>query len=332
MDRKEIVSLGWYDHYNCGDEMFKDALVSLFPDYNITFCNDLTKNLGQINKSDFLLIGGGNIVHSAFLKGLEEVKVPYSFIGIGISDKRSADFLIGANQVFCRDLASYEVLKDQLKNLYQMPDLAFSLSPDPKIGKEILSSIDQFNPDLPTLGVFLNDYVNTNFVTSTLKFMEYQKCSLELSRFLDGLNYNILFIPMSFTPPDDRRMSLDVIGNMKNGYKAHCVVNQLKPIDCLSLTSNLDFAITMRLHSAIFCTIAGVPFLDITHHSKNKNYLDTEDLGDLSLNYYEFSIRSLKEKFDYVHTQYELIKEKLLTKTKVNQQTLFEIVKNVHLP
>ncbi len=137
---------------------------------------------------------------------------------------------------------------------------------------------------------------------------------------------------MSFSPPDDRRVSLDVVGNMAKGFKAKCIVNPLSPQACLDLTSALDFAVTMRLHSAIFCSIASVPFIDITHHSKNKSYLETEGLSYLGIDYYELSVRVLEDKFKEVNNNYKNIKEFLLLRAQNNKTTLYETIQNVYIP
>lgn len=311
--------------------MFKDALVHLFPRFAFSFHSHLKSDLHIINKSDFLFIGGGNIIDSRFLDGLDLVKIPHSFIGVGITDKNNTYLTNKAQQIFVRDQRSFDFLSGR-ENSYLIPDLAFSLTPDIDRGRSLLSKLPTINKYRPTIGLFLNDCVNTNFQSPILKFIEFQKVALELSRFLDSLAYNIVFIPMSFIPPDDRRISLSVLGNMNNGYKHHCIVNPLTPQDCLDLTSSLDFAITMRLHASIFCTIGGVPFIDLLHHSKNKSYLDTEGLADLSLDYYELSIRTLQNKFTEINNNYAVWKEKLLSTAQQNHNKLQETLKNVHIP
>lgn len=326
-----ISNLGWYGHGNCGDEMFKQALTNIFPDYQLVFSSELKRDLPLINKSDFLLIGGGNIIDPKFLEGLASVNPPHSFIGVGITDPTNVGLLSQANQVFVRDQRSLQLLSGR-KDSYLIPDLAFSLYPDRNKGKELLFSIPTINKQKPTIGVFLNDCLNTGFDSSILKFIELNKVTLELSRFLDSLGYNVLFIPMSFLPPDDRRISFQVLGNMKNAYKHHCIVNPLTPQECLDLTSALDFAITMRLHSAVFCTISGVPFIDITHHSKSKSYLETEGLSELSVDYYELSIRILQEKFNQINSAQLSWKEKLLSRAAKNNTQLQETLKNVRIP
>ena len=84
MVRTQVVSLGWFNHANCGDEAFKSALPLVFPDNDWTYVNNIIRNLDLINSKDYLIIGGGNIVDPGFLKGLESVKIPYSFVGVGL--------------------------------------------------------------------------------------------------------------------------------------------------------------------------------------------------------------------------------------------------------
>lgn len=327
-----LSSLGWWSHGNCGDEMFKDVLTEIFQAYDLSFYSDLKRNTKYINNSDFLLIGGGNIIDPTFLDGLKEITIPHSFIGVGITEPKNIHLMDQASQIFVRDQRSFDYLSESKKEYYLMPDMAFNLEANQDRGRSILSTFPGINKNKPTIGLFLNDCVNVNFSAPILKFVEFQKVTLELARFLDSLAYNVLFIPMSFIPPDDRRISFTVLGNMKNGYKHNVVVNPLSPQDCLDLTSALDFAFTMRLHAAVFCTIAGVPFIDITHHSKNKSYLETEGLSNLSLDYYELSIRTLRNKFEEINNQHAHWQQKLLVRAEKNHTQLQETLTNVRIP
>lgn len=328
MSKKKIVSLGWFGHHNCGDEAFKDALQILFPEVEFIFISNLRANIDLINRNDYLLVGGGNIVSKEFLKGLELVKKPYSFIGVGLTPDSHLEVLSKAELVLVRDFNSTRLYRDAIYT----PDISFGFTSDKEKGKELLEKIPYWDPNKKTVGVFLNDCVSARFDSTILKFVEAEKAKLELARFLENLPYNIIFIPMSFAPPDDRRISLDVVGKMFKGYKYTTIVNPLRPLDCLSLAANLDFAITMRLHASIFCTISGVPFIDLLHHSKNKGYLESIGLSQLGVDYYELSIKSLTERFAYLEEKKIQISTSLEEITKANKRLLREAITNVHLP
>lgn len=325
---RQVVSLGWYGHQNCGDESFKAALRVLFPEVDLIFVNNLAKNLDLVNDSEYLLIGGGNIVDNGFLRGLEKVTTPFSFVGVGLLPGAPVEHLERAEWVFVRDLISQKIYR----SAYYMPDLAFALTPNYELGRSILEQTPYFDSKKKTVGVFLNDCVSANFYSTTLKFIEAEKVKLELSRFLADLDHNVVFIPMSFLPPDDRRISLDVIGKMPNGYKYTCFTEPLKPEACLSLVSALDFGITMRLHASIFCTMAGVPFMDLLHHDKSRGYLETNGIEDLGVDYYELSLRTLAEHFAFLERDYSSLSQRLAQITNENRQQLRGVLKNVHIP
>ncbi len=324
---KTVSNLGWYGHKNCGDEMFREVLPNIFPTHRFRFHSSLTP--AEINKSDHFLIGGGNIVDPKFLRGLDEVRVPYSFIGVGLTHPEQVPLLEGAQQVFVRDDRSYGFIKEN-PNAYLLPDLAFSMTPSRANGRRLLGM--WFDNNRPTIGVFLNDCVNTVFHSTLLKFFEAHKAILELARFLDSLPYNVLFLPMSFLPPDDRRISFDVIGNMKRGYQANCLLTPLAAQQQLDLVSALDCAITMRLHASIFCTLGGVPFLDLTHHSKSRSYLETMGLGEWSIDYYELSIKVLEDKFAALSSQKHELRDQLLLCADQQKTKFKEVVAHVRLP
>jgi polysaccharide pyruvyl transferase WcaK-like protein len=74
----------------------------------------------------------------------------------------------------------------------------------------------------------------------------------------------------------------------------------------LDMISTFDAVINTRLHSGIFSLISGVPFVDLTHHDKNKNFLETCGLQDFGISYWSFGSvqlasllnRMLAEKID----------------------------------
>jgi polysaccharide pyruvyl transferase WcaK-like protein len=98
------------------------------------------------------------------------------------------------------------------------------------------------------------------------------------------------------------------------------------------MVSALDFAITMRLHADIFCTIAGVPFLDLVHHDKSKGYLESLDESILSTDYYGLNLGVLQEKFTYLTENREEISRRLMAKAATNKSNLGVSLKNVPIP
>ena len=52
--------------------------------------------------------------------------------------------------------------------------------------------------------------------------------------------------------------------------------------------------ISTRLHSSIFATVAGVPFLDITHNHKNPEFLRSIRRSDLAVPYMTFDAERCK--------------------------------------
>ena len=80
-----------------------------------------------------------------------------------------------------------------------------------------------------------------------------------------------------------------------------------------------------------FCTIAGVPFIDLLHHDKGKGYLETNGLEKLGLDYYELSIKSLEDKFTYLTRERSQISDNLLKIGRENKQQLTGVIKNVHI-
>jgi hypothetical protein len=129
-----IVVYGYYDHYNLGDELFKEAFLKLFPNNKFTFTNKLHQFYPN---ADLVIVGGGDLYNEYFLKPLsktiEQYVVPVIGFGLGFpSYELNKKYLWMFDSVVTRvrdmrvlNLLNYSLFSD---SILSMPDIVFSLN------------------------------------------------------------------------------------------------------------------------------------------------------------------------------------------------------------
>src|SRR3990172_6437382 len=91
---KPVLVLGFYNKANLGDEMFKETLPKLLPDFQCVFTstdviNDSqVKPYGQLSSYQAIICGGGDIFNEYFMKDIQNMTQHYSgpvfALGMGI--------------------------------------------------------------------------------------------------------------------------------------------------------------------------------------------------------------------------------------------------------
>lgn len=69
---KRLLVLGFYNRSNLGDEMFKEVIPLLVPDFNCDFISTDDFNT-DINTYDAVICGGGDIFNVYFMAKLEQI-------------------------------------------------------------------------------------------------------------------------------------------------------------------------------------------------------------------------------------------------------------------
>lgn len=302
----KVLTLGFYDKNNHGDESYKDTFKSLFPKYEFSFTNCLSENL--INEHDVVLLGGGNVLRNEYIKELKKVKNKKIFAySVGLEDNCTEDLSIFSH-IYARDFESIEKLKKQNIKCSWIPDAAFNLNPNPENGKQIIENIfKKENLDLynKVIVVVINSYIMSSSQDSLARdSFNFIKFSYDFSKIVDETNASFVFIPFgSKMPQDDRISNSWVASKCKFWKKNHIVFNKQNYQDVLDVISFANLTISTRLHSTIFSYIAGTPFIDITHHSKNENFVKMISKENNSISFYHFDNRILKNKINELIVQ-----------------------------
>lgn len=278
---------GWYGHCNAGDESYKLSFPALFPRYDFSFGE------GAGGRAGAVVVGGGDICYRKVLEPVvKSHKHHKHLLSVSLTSCDCPDLLAAFEHVRVRDDRSVEFLRRHgLKGSF-LPDFAFAMRPDRERGRQLVrflfeaAGAERWEK---LVVVVPNGYLAGGDDKLARDEAVFHKFAYDLALIADHTKASFLFLPFGTQlPPDDRVPAFWVSSKCK-WYKKNAVFpGHVPPQDALDILAAADAAVTMRLHAAIFCTVAGVPFIDITHHSKSLGYLETAGLTDHSFDYWKF--------------------------------------------
>lgn len=288
MARKKILVIGWYNHGNVGDEAFKTAFQTLFPQFDFTFD---TRPHDDTNAAfDAVWVGAGSYLDE-HVGGLAGITIPMGFIGIGMN-YQPGDLLLSkmalAKALVVRDSLTMKALTQAGLSPVLAPDLAFANpvlanNPQPeKVKKAVVLMNDFF---MPKMG-------GESWQTAAWGWFQH-----EFSRALQGLiddGYTVSFVPMCQGGIDDRRPAGAVIGYLPTEYQAktewvHSPGPNVPPEQVVhNAIAEADLVVTQRYHGMVFAAQMGKPFIAISGHDKVKGLAADMGWGGC-MDYYGFS-------------------------------------------
>lgn len=272
MESNRLVNVvGWYDKNNIGDEAYKLAFEELWPDANFVFTDQ------PIKEADEYVIGGGDVLSHDMISNMHSFIKDTSIMSVSFPPKEVGSLLSEAKRIWVRDAYSVNNAAKSGIDASLIPDFAFALKSYPNVGKEILTTHFKANRlDLYSkrIGVVLNSHIFAGHDTLASSYAQSERLAWDLASLIDTFPASFVFIPFGTSMPwDDRTAAANVASKCKF-WKKNCIIyDRLSVQDTLDLVSSLDCLISTRLHSSIFATICGVPFVDITHNHKNPNFL-----------------------------------------------------------
>lgn len=281
-----VTVCGWYGHGNAGDESYKLTFPAVFPTCQFSFGENF-------RKAEACVVGGGDIAYRPIIERALKFRGRRHLLSVSLTSCDCPELLKeGFDLIGVRDTRSVDLLsRHGIKGFY-LPDFAFAMRPDPARGRRLIEQMfreagsDRYQK---VVACVLNGYLVTGEGKLARDEATFLKFAYDMARIADGTAASFLFLPFGTQlPPDDRVPNAWVASKCK-WYKKNVVCHQpLSPQDTLDVIAASDAAVTSRLHAAIFCTLSGVPFIDVTHHQKSLGYLETAGLQDLSIDYWNF--------------------------------------------
>ena len=237
-----------------------------------------------------LISGGGNLIQDLtsfqsmlYYTGL----MKYAYIrgmnimlyanGIGPLQRKMSLRIAGkvldkTDVITVREPNSYEMLKEiGVKNPY------ISITADPVMGLE-LSSDENTSLVLSGFGIPIEGK-KAIFSVRPWKGLE-SKFNPVFARIADYLFEKHELVPV-FIPlhsKKDTKVCQDIISMMKN--KAYLVEKESSAIDLITITSEAELVIGMRLHSLIYASVARIPVIGIVYDPKVRYFIELMDQED----------------------------------------------------
>lgn len=273
-----IKVLGYYGRRNTGDEAYKLAFPILFPTHNFEFINS-AKGL-DVSNTDLIVVGGGDVLYKSYLRPLYDVNVPKMALSVTVTTGSDLDHFPMFEKIVVRDEMSLAIAAKHNDNVSYLPDFSFALTPDRARGRDLINErAERAGVKLTgkLLTVVLNSYISFNHRDALSRDVnDFNKAVHHLADYIDNIQTSTIFIPFSTKMPFDDVSSCSWLQSRchKNPGKNLLIRDDpLSVQDTLDMMSAGDASISSRLHSTIFNTLSGVPYVDLLHHDKNLGFL-----------------------------------------------------------
>lgn len=288
MARQKIAVIGWYNHGNVGDEAFKKAFQALFPQFDFDFQAHVPGNVNDVY--DAVWVGAGSFLDEQ-VGGLEDVKLPTAFLGIGMGHApgdRLLSVMAKAKALVVRDQLTFKNLISVGLSPEVAPDLAFAnpvlANPTPPEGKKAV--------------VLLNDFFCPKMGGTSWQKSAWDWFLHEFARTCEGLiydGYELDFVPMCIGGIDDRRPAGMVQGYLpeqlfeKTKWMTTAPGTNVPHEQCVhNAIAEASLVITQRFHGMVYSAQMGKPFIAIAGHDKIKGLAGDLKWGGV-VDYYGFS-------------------------------------------
>ena len=310
---KTIAVVGWYGKKNFGDELMASRLsqvlsrngntVSIYSDLCADGVLDGTKDASYLDQ-DVIVIGGGGIVTTDFwalrqpmLEELRKSRALIAFLNVNVTPECCEDAEFTSNlrslnaRWWVRDQMSVEILAGVGIKAELVPDISFRVDLDRR---------DEAEPRSPyrQLSVFANYYTLEGLWENDLdRFIAAKKSANILAKYLDWMitfGWRVTFWPAQTAPfVDDRLAAAAVYAMMKNKEEATWVTECPDWKMLVQAVYASDLVVSMRYHTTTTALANGIPFVDITHHAKNRRLLAETSTSDMAVEFDQLSHHSL---------------------------------------
>jgi len=210
----------------------------------------------------------------------------------------------------CDYLSVRDVISQRFLNELGFKDV--KILPDPELALEEKPHKLAFNKTGFTVGIALTPH-------SEFSERDFDRIVDVFSRFSDYLisnNKDVIYLRFEGRPSEDTKedyLIKRIISKVKDKSRVRDLKEGLGPEEMLSvIKSYCDVMVCMRLHSAVFSTNAGVPFVCVAYNLMHDGFLDLMEAKDTAIMFPDgFSFDSMRDRFDYVLNNYEGIRSRI---------------------
>ena len=277
----KISILGWYNHHNLGDEAMLEGLkyildkkwINGFDVMNGT--EPLPEIISRINKSDYFILGGGELIHYdklylPFKHWIKQVEVPKMVYGCGVTSEKLqshvVDDLKSFGNMYVRDKVSQSILED-----YNIP---VELCLDPSI-----SLINKYNirakPFKGLAVIIPTDRKDDKSDAGIIKTNIIQETKQQLKQDLMKENIKeVILLPFGEEDNNDYESCKVLSKYLEKDF--NCVILDKPPVkQALKIISIAEKVYSYRLHGCIFSIALNIPLMVFAYHIKILRMLKT---------------------------------------------------------
>jgi polysaccharide pyruvyl transferase WcaK-like protein len=277
-----IKVLGYYGQRNVGDNSYLLAFPTLFPSHNFSFINSARGT--DFSDTDLIIVGGGDVLHSQYMAPLYDNPIPKMAMSVTVTNDSDLSNFKMFKTIVVRDRMSLDIAGKHHNNVVHLPDFSFVLTPNRARGRALINErAERAGVKLTSklLTVVLNSYISFNKKDALSRDVnDFNRIVHHLAEFIDNIQTSAVFIPFSTKMPfDDLSSNAWLAARCKKSPMKNLLVRDdpLSVQDTLDMMAAGDASISTRLHSSIFNTLCGIPYVDLLHHDKNLGFLRSID-------------------------------------------------------
>lgn len=257
---KNVLVYGWYNHGNIGDELFKEAYLTLFPEINFVFANHINKD--NLANKDAVFIGGGSLLDGKPNFSAEILdQIPVYYLGVGDETNIHP---IHQKVLEKAKFIGVRNLNPKIPGGEFIPDLVYALKPNlsEKVAKSVL--------------IIPNIELVPKWTDAQWKYSAWEYFKNQIAQFLDYLvenEYQVDFLAMcQNSTMNDHWAATEIINKMARRSNKLKLISSSSDFSSVSkIVSSYESIITQRFHGIVAAEICQTSYLAICHHDKLKN-------------------------------------------------------------
>lgn len=281
----EIKIIGYYEHFNAGDEQYKESFQKIFQKYNLQFIDCDKLHECKFIDSDIIVLGGGDVLNNYFLDKIisvfsgkqnkiiaVSVGLPFQSVLVNTNKLNIIDY------VFLRTKQDITLFQQYFhpSRVFYLPDISNFLITDNTVQRPYLTKIQNaknFGKRIVTISLSRHIYdknhlsLYNGIIHNLVHFVKY----------LITFGFHVVFLPFNTNPYNDSENDClihnDIVSNISNISNITVINETLSSNELLNVYKISDFAVPMRFHACLFALYNKIPILPIFTTRKIKNLL-----------------------------------------------------------
>lgn len=311
---KQILVLGYFDHLNWGDDVFKFVFENYIfntDEFNLTVKDlDTVRVITKENiKYDYVIFGPGDIINTYYFNNdvLADIqktfsKTPLIFYGVGMSFPSLLPLMDVGDIFFMRNRNDYDIVKFRYGSnyTYYTPDPVYHLLNHELLKTYVNNKIEVFNVGICIPYPMFLDGKNMKQMDILVKIIKNLV-----------VDYNVTIIPFDTSNNKDNSdlLLVDKLETILGEGICKYVKTTSSTSEMIECFKSMDFLVASRFHSVILSILTETPFVSYYTTTKIENMIK-----ELPGNFKQVFIKDLElfdDAFAYVKSNYVDLKKQL---------------------